>query len=130
MDVFFMDVIWPAEFAAAGWAVPLNRFFPASEQREFLEAPILTNTYRGRIYGVPVFVDAGMLYYRKDLLEKYAFSAPRTWAELVRQAKVIVANEKDPHLAGFSGQFKQCEGLICNMLEYVLGNGEEFWGDH
>src|SRR3990170_792284 len=79
MEVFFMDVIWPAEFAAAGWAVPLNRFFPASEQREFLEAPILTNTYRGRIYGVPVFVDAGMLYYRKQLLDNYAFSVPRSW---------------------------------------------------
>src|SRR5262245_6927984 len=33
MDVFFMDVIWPAEFAAAGWALPLNKFFPANEQR-------------------------------------------------------------------------------------------------
>jgi multiple sugar transport system substrate-binding protein len=129
MDVFFMDVIWPAEFAAAGWALPLDRFFLASERREFLEAPILANTYRGQIFGAPVFIDAGMLYYRKDLLEKYAFSPPRTWPELVSQAQVILGKEKDPHLTGFSGQFKQYEGLICNMMEYVLSNGGELWDE-
>ncbi|MCZ6625931.1 MAG: ABC transporter substrate-binding protein [Deltaproteobacteria bacterium] len=129
MDVFFMDVIWPAEFAAAGWALPLNRFFPAAEQKKFLVAPILANTYRGRIYGVPLFIDAGMLYYRKDLLRKYGFSPPSTWPELVRQAKTILAKEKDPHLTGFSGQFKQYEGLICDMMEYILSNGGSLWDE-
>jgi len=127
MDVFFMDVIWPAEFAAAGWALPLNKFFPANEQRAFLEAPLLANTYQGQIYGVPVFIDAGMLYYRADLLEKYGLSPPSTWPELVRQAKFILAKEKDPHLTGLSAQFKQYEGLVCNMMEYVSGNGGALW---
>lgn len=127
MDVFFMDVIWPAEFAAAGWALPLDRFFPAGEREKFLIAPILANTYRGQIYGVPVFIDAGMLYYRKDLLAQYGFSPPRTWPELVAQAKAILAKANDPHLTGFSGQFKQYEGLICNMMEYILSNGGSLW---
>jgi len=129
MDVFFMDVIWPAEFAAAGWALALDRWFHPSEREKFLEAPILANTYQGQIYGVPLFIDAAMLYYRKDLLKKYGFSPPRTWPELVRQAKSILAQEKDPHLTGFSGQFKQYEGLICNMMEYILGNGGALWDE-
>ena len=70
-----MDVIWPAEFAAAGWALPLDAFFSAAERNLFLDAPIQADTYDGRIYGVPMFVDAGMLYYRKDLLEKHRFPA-------------------------------------------------------
>src|ERR671919_2240477 len=45
LDVFFMDVIWPAEFASAGWALPLDRYFPSAEQEKFLEAPILANRY-------------------------------------------------------------------------------------
>ena len=53
MDVFFMDVIWPGEFAAAGWALPLDGFFSAAQQKEFLTAPIAANRYQGRIYGVP-----------------------------------------------------------------------------
>lgn len=129
MDVFFMDVIWPAEFAAAGWAFPLDRFFPPGERKKFLEAPILANSYQGHIYGVPLFIDAGLLYYRRDLLEKYGLLAPRTWPELVDHAKTILVREKDPHLTGFSGQFKQYEGLVCNMMEYVLANGGSLWDE-
>ncbi|MGH7817050.1 MAG: ABC transporter substrate-binding protein [Candidatus Binatia bacterium] len=129
MDVFVMDVIWPAEFASAGWALPLDRFFAAVEQKQFLDAPIQANRYRGQTFGVPLFVDAGLLYYRKDLLEKYGMSPPRTWLELVEVAKTILAREQDPHLVGFSGQFKQYEGLICNMMEYILSNGGALWDE-
>jgi multiple sugar transport system substrate-binding protein len=129
MDVFFMDVIWPGEFAAAGWASPLDEFFSAAQQKEFLSAPIEANRYRGRIYGVPLFVDAGMLYFRKDLLAKYHVAPPRTWPELVDQAKLILAQERDPYLTGYSAQFKQYEGLICNMMEFILSNGATLWDE-
>jgi multiple sugar transport system substrate-binding protein len=129
MDVFLMDVIWPAEFAAAGWALALDRWFSRGEQEKFLAPPILANTYGQHIYGVPLFTDAAMLYYRKDLLAKYNFPPPRQWPELVSQARRILAEEKDPHLTGFSGQFKQYEGLVCNMMEYILGNGGALWDE-
>jgi len=129
LDVFFMDTIWPAEFASAGWALPLDRYFHAAERNEFLKAPILANQYRGQIYGVPLFIDAGLLYYRIDLLKKHALTPPRTWRELVEQAKTIRVRERDDHLVGFSGQFKQYEGLICNMMEYILSNGGALWDD-
>ena len=129
MDLFVMDVIWPGEFASAGWALPLDRYFARAEQEKFLEAPIEANRYRGEIFGVPIFIDAGLLYYRKDLLEKYGVSPPRTWPEMVQHAKTILAREQDPHLVGFSGQFKQYEGLVCNMMEYILSNGGALWDE-
>jgi multiple sugar transport system substrate-binding protein len=125
VDVFFMDVIWPPEFAAAGWAAPLDEFFPPSEHKEFLEGTILANSFNDSIYGVPLFIDSGMLFYRKDLLDKYGFNPPVTWHEMVEQATKIVSEEaKDgSEIYGFSGQFKQYEGLVCDMMEYVLSNG-------
>jgi trehalose/maltose transport system substrate-binding protein len=129
LDVFFMDVVWPAEFASAGWALPLNRYFPASEQAKFLQAPITANGYYGQIFGVPLFIDAGLLYYRKDLLEKYALAPPHTWPQLVETATTVLARERDPDLVGFSGQFKQYEGLVCNMMEYILANGGSLWDE-
>ncbi len=128
MDIFFMDVIWPSEFAAAGWALPLDNYFIPSERSEFLSATIEAGTYQGHIHGVPSRIDSGMLYYRKDLLEKYGFSPPITWDELVRQARTIVEGEQStqPALRGYSGQFKQYEGLVCNMLEFVGSHNGSF----
>jgi multiple sugar transport system substrate-binding protein len=125
MDVFMMDVTWPPEFASAGWARPLDEWFPPEARAGYLEGPIAANTFAGRIFGVPSRVDAGMLYYRRDLLEAYGFGAPRTWPELVDQADTILAGERQrqPTLVGFSTQFKQYEGLICNMLEFIEANG-------
>jgi len=124
VDVFLMDVIWPPEFAAAGWAMPLDEVFPVSEQEKFLQGPILANKYQGKIYGIPLFIDSGVLYYRKDLLERYGFSPPETWQEMVYQARRIVKEEakKGVEIYGFSGQFKQYEGLVCDMMEYILSN--------
>ena len=124
LDLFLMDVIWPAEFASAGWALPLDHYFLPREREKFLPATIAAGLYRQRIYGVPSRIDSGMLYYRKDLLDKYGFAPPATWNELVRQAQTILAGERAAHplLRGYSGQFKQYEGLVCNMLEFVGGH--------
>ncbi len=124
VDVFFMDVIWPPEFGSAGWALPLDELFPPREQKNFLNGPILANSYKDNIYGVPLFIDSGMLYYRKDLLKRYGFNPPETWPKMVKQAREIVFEEsKRKEMFGFSGQFKQYEGLVCNMMEYILSNG-------
>ena len=124
VDVFFIDVIWPSEFAAAGWALPLNDRFPTREQEKFLPATIQAGTYQGQIYGLPGWIDSGMLYYRTDLLNQYGLDPPKTWNELVTQAKTILEGEQksQPGLRGYSGQFKQYEGLVCNMLEFIGSN--------
>jgi len=124
VDVFFMDVIWPPEFAAAGWALRLDGLFAEEQRAEYLDGSILANTYGGGIHGVPLFIDSGILYFRKDLLEKYGYTPPDTWQEMVEQAARIVAGEKKEgqDMYGFSGQFKQYEGLVCDMMEYILSN--------
>src|SRR4029453_19564208 len=48
MDVFVMDVIWPAEFASAGGALPLERFFFFPGQKKFLVCPGTDNMYSVR----------------------------------------------------------------------------------
>ena len=39
-----MDVVWPAEFAEAGWAQALDEQFPPKEQAKFLPGPIQAGT--------------------------------------------------------------------------------------
>ena len=132
LDVFMMDVVWPSEFAAAGWAAPLDEFFPVHQRDDFFSGAIRACTFKGSLYGVPFWTSGGLLYYRSDLLKKYGFGPPTTWTDLVRQADRIVRGERPMHpaLKGYSGQFKQYEGLVCNMQEFILSNrGQLFDGE-
>lgn len=120
-DVLSMDVIWVPEFARAGWLRDISHLLPIKERDEFFPGPIQAVTYKDSVYAIPWYVDAGLLYYRKDLLKKYGFTPPKTWQELVETAQQITAKEKD--LYGFIWQGKQYEGLVCNVLEYFWSNG-------
>jgi multiple sugar transport system substrate-binding protein len=123
VDVFFMDVIWPPEFASAGWALDLTSRFSKEEQKSFLTPTIKANTHREHIYGVPCYLGAGLFYYRTDLLSKYKLDPPRSWSEMLSQGQVITEGEREPALYIFSAQFKQYEGLVCNMLEFIWSHG-------
>ena len=123
VDVFFMDVIWPPEFANAGWAFDLTSRFPVRVRNEFLDGPITANTYHGRIYGVPCYLGAGLFYYREDLLKEYNFKPPLSWEEMLTQGQAIIQGEDDPGLHIYSAQFKQYEGLVCDMMEFIWSNG-------
>jgi multiple sugar transport system substrate-binding protein len=125
LDVFFMDVIWPPEFASAGWALDLSTRFPAGERGKFLSSTISVNTLGNRIYGVPAYLAGGLFYFRKDLLERYRLPTPQTWRDMLDHGVRIVQGEDRPGLWGYSGQFKQYEGLVCNMLEFIWSNNGE-----
>lgn len=120
-DVLAMDVIWVPEFSRAGWLKDLSHILPSGEREAFFRGPMEAVTYEGKVYAVPWYIDAGILYYRKDLLDKYGFSPPKTWQELVRIASVITREE--PGVYGFVWQGKQYEGLVCDTLEYLWSNG-------
>jgi multiple sugar transport system substrate-binding protein len=122
IDVLGGDVIWPAQFAANGWIADLTDRFPEKERQRYLEGPVESNIYEDKIWGVPWFTDAGLLYYRKDLLEKSGFSeAPKTWGELKKQATKVKQDSGTEF--GFVFQGAQYEGVVLNTLEYVWSHG-------
>ncbi len=82
VDAFLMDVVWPAEFAAAGWALALDDRWSEDDRGDFFPGTVEAQTWEGSVYGVPFNTDAGLLYFRTDLLERYGFGAPSTWEEL------------------------------------------------
>ncbi len=122
IDLIGGDVVWPAQFAANGWIEDLSDRFTEEERRAFLPAPVESCTYEGAVYGVPWFTDAGLLYYRKDLLEESGFSRPpETWEELAEQA-MRVTGESDVE-DGFVFQAAEYEGGTVNGLEYIWTAG-------
>ncbi|MEW2634914.1 ABC transporter substrate-binding protein [Streptomyces sp. NPDC048389] len=117
-DVLNIDVAWTSEFAAAGWIAPLQRDrFPL---KSFLRPVVDTATFDGRLYAVPYVTNAGLLYYRKDVLEREGEKPPRTWTELARQARTVAPRHG---LDGYAGQFLPYEGLTVNVAEAVHSAG-------
>ncbi len=112
-DVLQLDVIWTPEFAAAGWLRPLGA--RGVDTAAFLPATIRANVWAGELYAVPWFVDAGMLYWRTDLLP----APPSSLAGLAAVARDAVAEPGEPTV-GFVWQGARYEGLVTVFVE-VLG---------
>jgi multiple sugar transport system substrate-binding protein len=118
-DVIDMDVVWTAEFASAGWIIPLRADgFPLGD---FLRPAVDTAEYHGRLYAVPYYSNADVLYYRADILRDAGnVPPPKTWAQLARDAETIAPRYG---LQGYAGQFAQYEGLTVNFAEAVQSTG-------
>mgnify|MGYP001024181304 FL=1 len=112
LDVVILDVVRPAQFAAAGWSVPIDDVDMAAYLPAYAEA----NTVDGQVVALPAFSDAMFLYYRTDLLEKYGLSVPTTWEELRTAARTVLEGEGDGDLQGLSFQAKAIEGAVCTFL--------------
>lgn len=120
-DVFMGDVIWPAQFGAHQLALPLSQYLPSSYWSQFAPGLVQGATYKGAIYGSPLFEDQGFLYYRKDLLAKDHMSVPTTWEQLESDAAKLVKDGLVKY--GFVWEGASYEGLTCNFMEYLADAG-------
>ncbi len=124
IDVFDMDVVWPAEFAQAGYVLPLDRFIQQDkvDLSEYNDGALAASQFNGKQWALPKFIDAGMLFYRKDLIPEG--NVPKTWDDLLKTANATKG--KDGTKFGYVMQAKQYEGLVCNAIEFVASYGGQF----
>ena len=123
-DLVYMDIVWVPKFAAAGWLLPLSDYVSETELAEFLTGDVKGGSYQGKLYRMPFRSDAGMLYYRQDLLAKLGEKPPETFPELIKIAQKL----QQQGLAewGYLWQGKQYEGLAAMFVEILQGYGG-FW---
>jgi multiple sugar transport system substrate-binding protein len=122
LDIILGDVIWTAELAESGWISDLSDRFPKSQQQAILPGSVQAIIYDGKPYGMPWYTDTGLLYYRKDLLEKSGYDGPpKTWDELKQMTRKVRA-ESDIKF-GFLFQGARYEGGVCDACEFIWGHG-------
>jgi trehalose/maltose transport system substrate-binding protein len=125
VDIFMVDVIWQGILAPH--AVDLKKYYKEDEIKTFFPTIIKNNTVAGKLVSIPWFTDAGLLYYRTDLLEKYGYKEPpKTWEELTEMAKKIQDGERKagkPDFQGFVFQGKASESVTCNAIEWIYSYG-------
>lgn len=75
--------------------IPLNDVIDNIGRERFSEAAISEGTVDGENYSIPLYSHAQVMWYRKDLLEKYNLDIPKTWDELKSAAVTITEGEND-----------------------------------
>ena len=123
LDVLNVDVVWPG--IIKDQLLDLKPYSNGAEKDHF-PAIVANNTVGGKLLAMPWFTDAGVLYYRKDLLAKYGEKAPTTWDELTATAKKVMDGERkagNGDMQGFVFQAKAYEGLTCDAIEWVSSYG-------
>jgi multiple sugar transport system substrate-binding protein len=117
-DIVYCDIISVPKFAAAGWLLDLTAYASPADLDDYLPADLSASYYQGGLYRIPAFTDAGVLYYRKDLMPH----APETFDELVRFSKEAMTRDR----WGFLWTGKQYEGLVTVYLEVLWGFGGDW----
>jgi multiple sugar transport system substrate-binding protein len=112
-DILNLDVTWTAEFADAGYIVPLDE--DTTNTAGFLPEPLATCRYDGNLWALPFNSDAGLLFYRDPVVK-----APSTWDDLVEETRRVLENPPDQRLvAGYTAQLDDYEGLVVNVFEAI-----------
>ncbi|MPY77913.1 MAG: extracellular solute-binding protein [Actinophytocola sp.] len=126
--VISVDVVWTSEFAAHRWIEPLPE--GEFETDKMLDPVVEAAKYRGQLYGVPNYTDAGLLYYRTDLLKKAGFDEPpQTWDEMRQQCEEILKVPEAKDMSCYAGQFEKYEGLTVNVAESIQSAGGSIVGE-
>ncbi|MCV7443422.1 extracellular solute-binding protein [Mycobacterium paraense] len=126
LDVMALDVVWTAEFAEAGWALPLSDD-PAGRAEtdatvDTLPGPLATARWKNDLYGAPVTTNTQLLWYRPDLVNP----APMTWDAMVAEAARL-------HAAGLPAwiavQANEGEGLVVWFNTLLVSAGGQVLSD-
>ena len=126
LDVMGLDVVWTAEFAEAGWALPLSDD-PAGKAEadatvDTLPGPLATARWRQRLYAAPIITNTQLFWYRPDLMA----AAPSTWDGVVAEAARLHAAGEPSWIAV---QAKQYEGLVAWFNTLLVSAGGRVLAD-
>jgi multiple sugar transport system substrate-binding protein len=124
-DVFLVDDIWYAEFADKGYSLDVTDRITKDMKDKIFQAAWDITTVGGKTYGMPWMLDQKYFFYNEKMLQEAGITAPpKTWEELLDQAKTI----KDKGLVEYPivWSWGQYEAAVCDWVTLLYGNGGSF----
>ena len=128
LDIFAVDLIWVPRFAR--WAEPLKPHIDSHVLGDILPTALRSCTWSDTLVALPMYLDVGLMYYRKDLIAALPDRADVerrilesiSWDELLRLRKRLGYQDRPYYIY----QAKEYEGLICNFLEIAVSHDPTF----
>lgn len=126
LDVMGLDVVWTAEFAEAGWALPLSDdpagLAESDAGVDTLPGPLATARWQHRLYAAPITTNTQLLWYRADLVDQ----PPQTWDGMVAEAARL-RDAGGP--SWIAVQANEAEGLVVWFNTLLVSGGGQVLSD-
>jgi len=113
IDIIGMDVIWTAEFAAAGWVLPWDGTAADQARAGRLASAIESASYRQGLWAAPFTTNTQLLWYRTDRVAR----PPATWNEMIEMA------ERLGESGTIQAQGERYEGLTVFFVSLLASAG-------
>ena len=129
-DVVYVRDSFLAEWASAGWIVPITGLPGVDDYMADLPQGIIEQmSFEGEVYGLPYYSGNSVFVYNQRLLKKAGInSPPKTWDELTKQASTLKQKGvvRHPIVIGLAAN----ENSILRNLEIIsAGFGGRFFND-
>jgi multiple sugar transport system substrate-binding protein len=129
LDLFSIDHIWVPRFAK--WSEPLDEYFSPAERAEILSYAFSSCSYDSVLVSVPLYIDIGMMYYRRDIIERLPdagqieekLKKSITWDEMIHLRDRLYYQGKPFYIF----QANDYEGLVCNYFELLAGRDKQLF---
>ena len=129
-DIYFS---WAGEFswkfARAGQALDLTDALMNSDWKDNI---VLTATepYKldGKIYGIPMRINAKFMVYNKEVFKKYNLSEPTTWDEFLAVCETLKSNGVTP--VAFGNEFPWASAHYAGDMNAKLVDGQTLRADY
>lgn len=132
LDLYSVDQIWVPRFAK--WSEPLDDYFSPTERAKILAYAFSSCTYDSMLVSIPLYIDIGMMYYRRDIIQRLPdadqieekLKRSISWGELLQLRDRLQYQGKPFYV--FQGN--DYEGLVCNYFELLAGKDRQFFAQN
>jgi len=138
-DFSLVDSVWVAEFAEAGFLVPLDEIDPQwvenDYKRDFPPVFVEGNSYGGKLYAIHAQTDVALIWYRKDWFNAEGIPPPVTWDELIQGAQYFQQDHirrkygMGDYALAFPASLKAGETTSYLLLPFIWSAGGDVFAD-
>ncbi|MBK8947053.1 MAG: extracellular solute-binding protein [Ignavibacteriae bacterium] len=121
LDIFAVDLIWSARFAK--WAEPLDKFITPNDTAKLLNQSLESCIFKNHLVALPMYIDVGIMYYRKDLLKQIPnyldveekIKSGISWEDFIGLRKYFILDKNQFYIFPADNY----EGLVCSYIEIL-----------
>ena len=126
-QLYCLDNNYIPLFASSGWVLPLDASIkPAYKLDDVFDSLKQSYSWDGKLYGLSIYSEVTILYYRKDLLDAAKLAVPTTIAELETAANKL---KSPPRTFGIALRGLRGEGMnVYTWTEWLRSYGGNFLG--